>query len=140
MKKHIVIVYMPNKSMYPKKPIANKKPKRKVLKNKTMNMNSVKALVAREVNRTREIKRLWGEINTNESANVVTVPTGSLVPSFIFSEGTAAYVTSCLNLTKQGLENENRIGNSIQPLRFTLKGYGQYQKLLTRIQYSLSHT
>lgn len=83
----------------------------------------IRSIVRQEVNKTREIKRLWGQIKVDNNANILTVPKGTLIPAFVYSDD-PAYSTTCLNLTKQGLENENRIGNSIQPLRFTLKGYG----------------
>lgn len=115
--------------VFNKKPVAKRSraPKRRPRRRRStaMTATKVRSIALKAVEKTREVKRLWGAINTTESANVLSVPTGSLVPSFVYSEGTTAYVTTCLNLTKQGLENENRIGNILQPLRFTLKGYGQ---------------
>lgn len=74
------------------------------------------------IDKGREIKRAWGI--QSESANLLTIPDGSLVSQVIIGEGANAYSTSCLNFTKQGLENENRIGNLVKPVRFTYKGYG----------------
>ncbi len=72
----------------------------------------------------REIKRLWGEIaQTDEGGNLLSIPNGNLIPNFVFGDSPSTYVTSNLNLTHQGLENENRIGNVIKPKRFTMKGY-----------------
>lgn len=69
----------------------------------------------------REMKKLWGQ--TSEANNMLVVPSGNLVVTNVFSEGTTAYSSKCLNLTRQGLENENRVGNVVKPVRFTYKGY-----------------
>ena len=80
--------------------------------------------VIKLIDNGREIKRLWGKIQTDNIDNYVEAPTGTLVPKFVFSDGNNQYESYCLNATRQGLENENRIGNVIKPQRFTLKGYG----------------
>jgi hypothetical protein len=107
-----------------KKPVANRRrrPRRKT--GTKMTASKVRTIALTAVNKTREIKRLWGKINQTEDNNNVAVPTGTNVPGFLFSDGLNAYESSCLNLTHQGLENENRIGNIIQPVSFNLKGYG----------------
>ncbi len=109
--------------VFSKKPPA-KKPRRKL--RRTSKKLSVKQMIKSEIDKTltktREVKRLWGL--QSEATQTVTVPSGSLVPTHVFGEGANAYVSSTLNLTRQGLENEERIGNVIQPLRFTYKGYG----------------
>jgi hypothetical protein len=129
--------------VFRKKPVAKRRrvPKRRPARKSTvMTASKVRSIALKAVEKTREIKKLWGAINTTESANILTVPTGSLVPSFVFSEGTDAYVTTCLNLTKQGLENENRIGNVLQPVRFTLKGYGVVtQNTSAQFETNISH-
>ena len=130
--------------VFTKKPVAKRKPRKTRRTNKkgsrTKLEDMITSIVNKQVNKTREIKKLWGAINTTESANILTVPKGSVVPSFVFSEGTDAYVTTCLNLTKQGLENENRIGNVLQPIRFTLKGYGVVtQNTNAQFETNISH-
>jgi len=108
-----------------KKPVASnrrRRPRRKTAPK--MTASRVKSIALNAVNKTREIKRLWGKIDQTSDNNNVAVPTGTNVPGFVFSDGSNQYTTSCLNLTHQGLENENRIGNVIQPVNFNLKGYG----------------
>ena len=108
------------KSKVPAKGASKSKPKvnRRKPKGKQVNLRQ---MIRSEVNKTREIKRLWG-VQT-EADNTFTTPSGDFIPTHIFSEGTTAYTSTTLNITRQGLENENRIGNIIQPLRFTYKGY-----------------
>lgn len=113
--------------VFKKRPVAKRRrvPKRRIARKSTaMTATKVRSIALKAVEKTREIKRLWGKIVLTASNNLVQVPTGTNVPQFIFSDGTNSYSTTCLNKTIQGLENENRLGNVIQPKRFTLKGYG----------------
>ena len=113
--------------VFRKKPIAKRRraPKRRPARKSTaMTASKVRSIALKAVEKTREIKRLWGKINITASNNYVQCPTGTNSPTFLFSDGANQYSSNCLNLTHQGLENENRIGNVIQPKRFTLKGYG----------------
>ena len=116
----VVVKKYKTKSKVPARGKQVSKPKSKP-KGKGKQVN-LRQLIRSEVNKTRGIKRLWG--TQTEAAEVLPIPSGNLVPSHVFSEGTTAYATSCLNLTHQGIENEMRIGNQINPLRFTYKGYG----------------
>lgn len=93
-------------------------------KSTALSVSRVRSIALSAVQKGREIKRTWGSIQTDEVANQVGVPTGSMVPSFNFSEGNDYYTETCLNATRQGLESEMRIGNAIQPISFNMKGYG----------------
>lgn len=94
----------------------NKKTKSK----KGLNKKDVLQIIEGE----KEIKRLWGTIREGADYNDLQIPTGTIVPEFIYSEGLDMYYSNNLVFTKQGLETENRIGASVKPLRFTCKGYG----------------
>jgi hypothetical protein len=92
-------------------------------KRKTKSKTSMtKQDVIQLIDKGREIKRAWGI--QSESANLLAVPSGALVSQVVIGEGANAYSATALNRTKQGLENENRIGNIVKPVRFTYKGYG----------------
>ncbi len=121
--------------VFRKKPVATntRRPRRRAPRKKStaMTASKVRSIALKAVEKTREIKRLWGKIKSeNSDNNNVAIPTGTNVPGFLFSDGTNQYETSNLVLTHQGLENENRIGNVIQPLRFNLKGYGFIESTL----------
>lgn len=91
-------------------------------KNKSKSKTSMtKQDVLQLIDKGREIKRAWGI--QSESANSFVIPSGTLVSKVVIGEGNTGYSSTCLNRTKQGLENENRIGNIIKPHRFTYKGY-----------------
>lgn len=102
--------------------VPKRRPRRRT--NTRMTASNVRRIALGAVQKGREIKRTWGSIQTDEVSNQVGVPTGSMVPSFNFSEGNDYYTETCLNATRQGLESEMRIGNAIQPISFNMKGYG----------------
>ena len=98
--------------------------KRKPYKKRPLTAQGVKRIALSVANQGREIKRTYGQIVIDANNNQVMVPTGTLVPFFQFSEGSTQYTEACLNATRQGIESELRIGNSVQPISFNMRGYG----------------